>query len=406
MHHKLRLPLLVFALNCLLVCAAQAQTTAFTYQGRLSDTNVAAAGPYDFQFALYDALSGGTQIGTTQTVSGNTVTNGIFTVQIDFGANALATGADRYLEVKVKKPADASYTTLTPRQQLTSTPYSVRTLFAGAADSLSTACVGCVTDSQINSINGSKVTGTVANSAALNSLTSNDFVKKAGDTMTGPLNLLSNGLNVGPSQIAMSGGLVGIGRIPNPLFGLNTEKLQVNGNIGVPAASNYTFDTAQTRRLTIGPEALMSVNPVTYEARIDDGFFSITINGLGSLWATGGIPGTAAYFVAPVQLPDGAIITLLTAQLIKNGGSLQSIVELYRSDSTGYTANSAQLIATATTTSSAGGVVTVNAASINTSFNTVDNTNFRYFIRYSGEQNTQNLRFCAARIMYQVYKVD
>jgi len=69
MHHKLRLPLLVFALNCLLVCAAQAQTTAFTYQGRLSDTNVAANGPYDFQFALYDALTGVTQIGTTQTVS-------------------------------------------------------------------------------------------------------------------------------------------------------------------------------------------------------------------------------------------------------------------------------------------------------------------------------------------------
>jgi hypothetical protein len=408
MHHRLRLPLLVFALNCFLVCAAQAQTTAFTYQGRLSDSNVAASGLYDFQFALYDVLSGGTQIGTTQTVSGNTVTNGIFTVQIDFGANALATGADRYLEIKVKKPADASYTTLTPRQQLTSTPYSVRTLFAGAADSLSTACVGCVTDSQINSIDGSKVTGTVANSAALNNLTSNDFVMKTGDTMTGTLNLPFNGLNVGvfQNQFIMSQGLVGIGRVPNPSFGFNIEKLQVNGNIGVPAANNFGFDTPQTRRLTIGPEALMSANPTTYEARIDDGFASSNVNGLGSLWATGGTAGTVAYFVAPVQLPDGAIINGLTAQLIKNGGSLQSVVELYRSDSTGYLANTANLIATATTTSSAGLVLTVNAASINSRFTTVDNTNYRYFIRYSGEQNTQNLRFCAATITYLVYKVD
>jgi hypothetical protein len=156
----------------------------------------------------------------------------------------------------------------------------------------------------------------------------------------------------------------------------------------------------------IGPEALMSANPVTYEARIDDGFSSLNVNGLGSLWSTGGTAGTVAYFVAPVQLPDQAIINGLTAQLIKNGVSLQSIVELYRSDSTGYAANTANSIATATTTSSAGLVLTVNAASINSRFSTVDNTNYRYFIRYSGEQNTQNLRFNAARISCQVYKVD
>jgi hypothetical protein len=230
---------------------------------------------------------------------------------------------------------------------------------------------------------------------------------KTGDTMTGTLNLPVNGLNIGVSQnqFMMAGGLVGIGRVPSPTFGLNTETLQVNGNIGVPATKNYTFDTAQIRRLMIGPEALVTANPALYSGRIDDGFASSSVNGLGSLWATGGTAGTVAYFVAPVQLPDGAIITGLSAQLIKNGGSLQSVVELYRSNSIGYSANTANLIATATTTSSAGLVAIVNAASINSSFSAVD-TNFRYFIRYSGEQNTQNLRFCVATITYQVYKVD
>ena len=38
-----------------------------------------------------------------------------------------------------------------------------------------------------------------------------NYVAKAGDTMTGPLNLPSNGLVVGTNQIAMSGGNVGIG---------------------------------------------------------------------------------------------------------------------------------------------------------------------------------------------------
>jgi hypothetical protein len=38
-----------------------AQSTAFTYQGRLQDGGAPANGSYDFQFTLWDALSGGTQ---------------------------------------------------------------------------------------------------------------------------------------------------------------------------------------------------------------------------------------------------------------------------------------------------------------------------------------------------------
>jgi Tfp pilus assembly protein FimV len=56
----------LFALNCFLALAAQAQTTQFTYRGRLTDTNASANGSYDFQFALYDAATGGAQQGSTQ----------------------------------------------------------------------------------------------------------------------------------------------------------------------------------------------------------------------------------------------------------------------------------------------------------------------------------------------------
>jgi len=63
----------------LLVTTAAAQTTAFTYQGKLTDSGNLATGNYDLQFKLFDALSAGTQLGTTQTISNVTVTNGIFT---------------------------------------------------------------------------------------------------------------------------------------------------------------------------------------------------------------------------------------------------------------------------------------------------------------------------------------
>lgn len=110
-----------------------AQTTAFTYQGRLTDsTSGMTSGAYDFQFALYDV--GGTLIGLSSTPTTNvTVTNGVFTVQLDFGANAFP-GADRLLEIRVKKPVDTDYTTLTPRQQMTSSPYAIRSTNATNAD--------------------------------------------------------------------------------------------------------------------------------------------------------------------------------------------------------------------------------------------------------------------------------
>jgi len=112
--------LIVFA--CLI--SARAQSSTFTYQGRLSDASSSATGTYDFQFALYD--TGGTLIGLNSTATtGVQVTNGVFTVQLDFGAAAFP-GADRMLEIAVRRGAETGvYTKLTPRQPITSTPYAI-----------------------------------------------------------------------------------------------------------------------------------------------------------------------------------------------------------------------------------------------------------------------------------------
>src|SRR5260370_20873233 len=53
------------------------------------------------------------------------------------------------------------YTVLAPRQQVASAPYAIRSANSIVADQLSTACVGCVQDAQINAAAGSKVTGTL-----------------------------------------------------------------------------------------------------------------------------------------------------------------------------------------------------------------------------------------------------
>jgi hypothetical protein len=108
-------------------------TTAFTYQGRLNDGANPATGTYDLRFTLYDTAGGPGTAGSPVPKLGTGVTNGLFTVTLDFGAG-LFNGAARWLEIAAKTNGAATYVTLTPRQALTPTPYA---LFAPSAGSLS-----------------------------------------------------------------------------------------------------------------------------------------------------------------------------------------------------------------------------------------------------------------------------
>ncbi|HZE68783.1 MAG TPA: hypothetical protein VE135_04545 [Pyrinomonadaceae bacterium] len=116
-----------------LAISIQAQTTTFTYQGKLNDTGAPANGTYLMEFKLYDSLSDGTQIGSTISNPNVTVTNGLFTVNLNFGSSPFV-GADRYLQIAVKRNAGDPFSVLSPRQQIASSPYSIQTIKAQQAD--------------------------------------------------------------------------------------------------------------------------------------------------------------------------------------------------------------------------------------------------------------------------------
>lgn len=143
---------------------ALGQSSVFSYQGRLTDNGNPADGLFDMQFKLFNTatVGTGTQFGTTisQTLQ---VTNGAFSVQLDFGAcPACFDGAARFLEIGLRPTGSpAHYTLLGPRQPIASAPYAVRSLAAAAADSLSVACVNCVTSSQIQNVQGGQVNGAI-----------------------------------------------------------------------------------------------------------------------------------------------------------------------------------------------------------------------------------------------------
>jgi hypothetical protein len=104
--------------------------SAFTYQGRLSFTGTPASSAYDFQFYLFDASSGGSQVGAMIPVDDLVLTDGYFTVQLDFGAGAF-NGQRRYLEVRVRPGNETvAFSVLDPRQELTAAPGALYALSA------------------------------------------------------------------------------------------------------------------------------------------------------------------------------------------------------------------------------------------------------------------------------------
>jgi len=106
------------------------QGTSLTYQGRLNDGGNPANGLYDFEFTLYDGPDPSLDKPVSLTISASNVqvTEGLFTVELDF--TDIYSGEACWLEIKVG-PAGGSLTQLLPTQLLTSVPYAVHALSIG-----------------------------------------------------------------------------------------------------------------------------------------------------------------------------------------------------------------------------------------------------------------------------------
>lgn len=99
--------------------------TAISYQGYLVDSSSPASGNYDFEFRLYDAETGGSQVGSTITVDDLSVSDGKFLTNLDFGAN-IFDSTDLWLETSVRVGSDSgAYTALSPRSQIAATAYAM-----------------------------------------------------------------------------------------------------------------------------------------------------------------------------------------------------------------------------------------------------------------------------------------
>jgi N-acetylneuraminic acid mutarotase len=104
--------------------ALHGQGTAFTYQGRLQDGTNHATGSYDISFSVWNNAAGASQVGSSVTNLAIGVTNGLFTVTLDFGLG-IFDGTPRWLEINMRTNGNGAFSTLSPRQALTAAPYAI-----------------------------------------------------------------------------------------------------------------------------------------------------------------------------------------------------------------------------------------------------------------------------------------
>lgn len=204
--------LLVLVLVCISTQVISAQTSAFTYQGKLNDNNAPVNGNFDLEFRLFDVSSGGSALATIQRLN-VVVTNGVFSVQLDFGANAF-NSSTRFLEIAVRPAGVGSFTTITPRQPFTSTPYSVRSLSANNAD-------------------------TATNALQLGGVAANQYVQTNDSRLTDARNPLPNSTNYIQNTTTLQA---------SSNFNISGNGI-IGGNLGIGASPGYKLDVVGRIRL-------------------------------------------------------------------------------------------------------------------------------------------------------------
>jgi len=242
MRSNLKTLTLVTLLGVVSSTALCAQTTAFTYQGQLIDGGGPAQGLYDLGFRVYDAPTDGNLQGIGLGFNAWPVTNGLFTVELDFGTNVF-TGQPLWLQIEVQTNGTSSWNQLSPRQQLMPAPYAIYSATAATAASAATA-----------------MTATAANSSS--------WADDAGSTPWGGLTSVPVGFLDGVDDDTTYS--VGVGMsLAGTVFSLDSiytdgRYWQQGGNAGATAGTHYLGTTDnQPLELKVNGQRVLRLEPGT-----------------------------------------------------------------------------------------------------------------------------------------------
>ncbi len=292
---------LSFLVLCSLFCAGFVEAqSVFTYQGKLNDAGVPASGNYDFTFKLFSVVSGGSQIGADVLRDDVQVTNGVFTVNLDFGASPFTSATANYLEILVRPGASTgAYTLLAPRLAITNSPYSIKSLNADNATNATNATTATTAINATNATNATTAVNattatTATNALQLGGVTANQYVLTTDSRMTDARNPLPNSTNYIQNTTSLQstsnfnisgngliGGRLGIGTIA-PSFkvevidssntGLRVQTNTVGGTVasfGGNGAFNIDASGQPGGRLTVLENGRVGIGTVPPIYRLD-----------------------------------------------------------------------------------------------------------------------------------------
>jgi trimeric autotransporter adhesin len=282
--------ILLFTLILTLKFPAFAQGTAFTYQGKLNDSAGLATGSYDFRFRIAADSAGNNLVAGPLLTNAVPVNNGLFTLTLDFGAG-LFIGSNYWLQVDVKTNGAASYTTLTPLQALTPSPYAI---FANGASNV----FGAVAAAQLSgTIASPQLTGAYSNPLNLNN---------AANQFSGTFN--GNGGALSNVNAATLGGLA------------SSNFWQTAGNSGTTPNANFLGTTDnQPLELRVNGQRVLRLTPNSNGGPNFLGGSSVNFIAPG---VVGGIivgGGAASYFGSPYTNSIASDFDII------GGGGLNSI---------------------------------------------------------------------------------
>ncbi len=365
------------------VSAQAALGTAFTYQGRLTDGGKSANGTYDFRFRLFDAASGGSQVGSTVTRSGVRVAEGLFTVELDFGD--VFDGRALWLEVGVKKATESSYTVL-GRQKLTATPYALSALSVRPGTTVQGAlssgrllgAVNTATSGDAAALYGEVTAAGGAGVAGWNTGNQGGYGVYGRNTASSgkPIGVYGQAEAFAGIGVYGTGPYAGVygrgeGRAQFPTYGVYGENASPNG-YGI-----YSKGDAHI-------EGTLTWEPITGFVSIPAAAFR-PYQGGGNFTNSGHTlePDDAQtrLFLAPVYLPHEATVTKMTFYWSDGSDESNAKATLYRIDLAG----SEELMAY---TESSGGFSSSTSSQVATSststttidYPTVDNSQYAYYV--------------------------
>ncbi|MGD0253071.1 MAG: hypothetical protein ABSC01_10300 [Verrucomicrobiota bacterium] len=210
--------------------ALHAQGTAFMYQGRLNDGGNPAGGIYDLRFTIYDSTNiPGTVIAGPLTNSATAVSNGLFTVTLDYGPGVF-TGLDRWLDIGVRTNGSINaFTVLVPRQHLTPVPYAI---FANTASNLS------------GSLPAAQLAGTLP-ASVFAGYTDTVALTNNGNVFSGTFNgtFIGNGGGVFNVNVANLTGVLADSQLPSNTAFVNSNQTFIGSNT---FTGNNSFKGANT----------------------------------------------------------------------------------------------------------------------------------------------------------------